>query len=1198
MEGVLEELCENSDWDQEHWDDFLQRLMSGLIQSTKASNRVGSVAGSADGLDLCSSALFKDQSRASSEKIVQLMVDIGKFVRPNTTPPVVAVGSVQMGLPDDLLNASLYEHVVDMIDYLLDVADSLLTDTDDLETSGAGSKMMRSMKLSLAVDRQRLLHANVLDIPKPQLAFLRGIDNSRERPFKPVLRSKPHSIAPLNSTRMWRARADDAARSSTDASLLSLPDTYYAHPYETELKALVYSEEQMQPSASTPVEPQAPGVPGTPGAYPLAVVATEDALQACIDDLNLWSEISIDLEHHAYRSFQGITCLMQISTRVKDYIVDTLALREHMELLGDVFANPAIVKVLHGCDKDVLWLQRDCGLYLVNCFDTYHAAKLLKFSTLSLAHLLRYFCGVTVDKQHQLADWRQRPLPPHLVSYAQSDTHYLLYIYDRLRIDVHALHGREGIVAILDSSRRTCLRRYEKPPFWGLGYRKLFSNDSSLSGVMPSPDHLAADEETVMGALWNWRDMKAREQDESLEFIMSNAELLRLGKARPQTEDAVRATGPLSREVNAHLPELVALIVDACSVQPTLVSVGTGTKKGSSAAAKNRPSQTPIAAAAGAGASVALDPRDPRALVQHLARSNHQPLPIVNAGAYGRALRTPTRELMDADDVVIDACTGDVLEPDPDDAFSPSSSVREGPSGGVGVGGNGNGNGQSTVLIFTPVVLGGGQVLEPFQAALDNLPQQASAGDTTTTWAPLRGGELQVVTTPKKIHSGSERPGSVPSPVMHADEIYRRAGWITPTAFDRGRGADPESVRANAAPLQHRPVADLPRPIEQPLRPGGAVMQEWSSELDHMAASKDGTSSTGSIHKAPAPAPAPAPAAAVAVSDNKEHLGGGNATRTSADFLSDDSVPKSFAEIYEISNRNRKRNTDRKRVRDCDDGDNGSVGGGDTSALRVSGMGSKGMHGESSAGSDVQHASLRSSRELDAAVFDESVYFTARAGDMSEATSGRTRCNKNGKSAGAGAGGAAAAAAAPFVDDDAEGGVLDMVQDLGWIDGSNRATEYAAHTSSFVVSHADDAGSGSGGGSAAAGSAKGVLGKGSATAAASVAASEAGGGAARAFVSDGRGGSGTSSSFDYGSVASMGSMSGVTGSSHGAGSGSGSGRGSGRGGADRGGRKGRGNHGNDHYTNPYLTGACANSVAGGGGGGGGGGARRGGRALK
>jgi len=50
--------------------------------------------------------------------------------------------------------------------------------------------------------------------------------------------------------------------------------------------------------------------------------------------------------------------------------VDTLELREHMHILGSSFHNPAIVKVLHGSDHDVMWLQRDFGLYLINMFDT------------------------------------------------------------------------------------------------------------------------------------------------------------------------------------------------------------------------------------------------------------------------------------------------------------------------------------------------------------------------------------------------------------------------------------------------------------------------------------------------------------------------------------------------------------------------------------------------------------------------------------------------------------------------------------------------------------------------------------------------------------------------------------------------------------------------------------------------------------
>ncbi|KAH1082214.1 hypothetical protein J1N35_021975 [Gossypium stocksii] len=37
-------------------------------------------------------------------------------------------------------------------------------------------------------------------------------------------------------------------------------------------------------------------------------------------------DFAVDLEHNKYRSLQGITCLMQISTRTKDFIVDTLML--------------------------------------------------------------------------------------------------------------------------------------------------------------------------------------------------------------------------------------------------------------------------------------------------------------------------------------------------------------------------------------------------------------------------------------------------------------------------------------------------------------------------------------------------------------------------------------------------------------------------------------------------------------------------------------------------------------------------------------------------------------------------------------------------------------------------------------------------------------------------------------------------------
>lgn len=57
-------------------------------------------------------------------------------------------------------------------------------------------------------------------------------------------------------------------------------------------------------------------------------------------------EIAVDLEHHRHRSFNGFVCLMQISTRYEDFVVDTLLLREELEELNEVFTNPDVVKVI------------------------------------------------------------------------------------------------------------------------------------------------------------------------------------------------------------------------------------------------------------------------------------------------------------------------------------------------------------------------------------------------------------------------------------------------------------------------------------------------------------------------------------------------------------------------------------------------------------------------------------------------------------------------------------------------------------------------------------------------------------------------------------------------------------------------------------------------------------------------------------
>ena len=65
-----------------------------------------------------------------------------------------------------------------------------------------------------------------------------------------------------------------------------------------------------------------------------------------------------------------------------------------------VFTDPKITKVLHGADMDILWLQRDFGLYIVNMFDTGQAARVLQMNSFGLAYLLFHYCQVTADKKY------------------------------------------------------------------------------------------------------------------------------------------------------------------------------------------------------------------------------------------------------------------------------------------------------------------------------------------------------------------------------------------------------------------------------------------------------------------------------------------------------------------------------------------------------------------------------------------------------------------------------------------------------------------------------------------------------------------------------------------------------------------------------------------------------------------------------
>lgn len=386
---------------------------------------------------------------------------------------------------------------------------------------------------------QRFAQLENKNIPRPQNNFKDKIDNSY-RPFQPIIKEKPNALVPLKLIIEHDDHGGD----------------FFTHPYEHELQNFQVDLDLLSPA--NPIEP--PDLYSTP----IILVETLEQLEEVCGYMENEKEFAVDVEHHSYRSFQGITCLVQISTRTQDFVIDAIKLRGEMYRLNKSFTNPSIVKVFHGADCDVLWLQRDFGVYVVNLFDTSRAAKLMKFAHLSLAFLLKHYCNVEPDKSYQLADWRERPLPLPMLQYARADTHYLLYIYDRLRNDLLTRSTRNKVIgmdlmrSVFERGREICLKRYEKPPF---------SDRSHLSVLRKSRSTFNAKQMYAFKELYAWRDSISRELDESVGYVLPNNLMIRIAEYLPREPQGITALcNPMPPVLKKYLSDIHAIILKAIDV--------------------------------------------------------------------------------------------------------------------------------------------------------------------------------------------------------------------------------------------------------------------------------------------------------------------------------------------------------------------------------------------------------------------------------------------------------------------------------------------------------------------------------------------------------------------------------------------------------------------------------------------------------
>ena len=247
---------------------------------------------------------------------------------------------------------------------------------------------------------------------------------------------------------------------------------------------------------------------------PVEMVTQSDQLDVSVRGMAGSSAIAMDTESNSYDHYPEQLCLIQIATRHKIYIIDTISLKEIIPL-KEVLLDESIRKVIHGADYDIRSLDRHYGFRIRNLYDTSIAARFAGIAQVGLAALIKDFLGVTIPKSKRLqrTNWGRRPLSADSLDYAASDVRHLLALQEILDQRLHAL-GRTDWVA--EECARLEEVRYTEP--------NLDSAYLSIKGAKTLDGCSLA----ILKSLFLFREKEARRQHRPPFFVMPDSALVYL----------------------------------------------------------------------------------------------------------------------------------------------------------------------------------------------------------------------------------------------------------------------------------------------------------------------------------------------------------------------------------------------------------------------------------------------------------------------------------------------------------------------------------------------------------------------------------------------------------------------------------------------------------------------------------------------
>ncbi len=310
------------------------------------------------------------------------------------------------------------------------------------------------------------------------------------------------------------------------------------------------------------------------GDTPLVMVESDAALRDAVDRLRKATVLGIDTESDSFHHYQEKVCLVQISDYEADFIIDPLSI-DDMSPLGDLMADPLMVKIFHGADYDVVSLKRDYGFTFSNLFDTMIASQFLGLPRIGLADLIGQYFGHVIDKRYQRHDWAARPLEFEHLEYARGDTHWLPALREVLTSKLERM-GR--LRPVLEECRMMETREWQGRV-----------HDPADFLRVKGARQLDEPGQRVLRALYAYRDQEAASMDRPAFKVIPDPVLLDIARTRPTTLDGVaglmrRGSGLVRRHGTRLAETVVAGLADETPIpEPASREGGRGGARGGGA---------------------------------------------------------------------------------------------------------------------------------------------------------------------------------------------------------------------------------------------------------------------------------------------------------------------------------------------------------------------------------------------------------------------------------------------------------------------------------------------------------------------------------------------------------------------------------------------------------------------------------------